>query len=308
MTADQMIPKGVWPVMITPFHTDRTIDWRGLDQLIDWYLEAGIAGLFAVCLSSEIFELDEGERIALAEHVVRRVDGTVPVVASGTFGNSLEEKADSIRKTAGAGVAAVVCLVSSLLAEGEAELEWCRQTEKLLAQTGDIPLGLYECPLPYHRILKADSLAWAASTGRFLFLKETSGRSPLFKAKLSATRGTKIRLFNADAASLLDSLHFGADGFCGVSANFVPELWAWLCRHFESEPEAARRLHGFLGAAERTIVRNYPASAKRFLSMRGLRIEPVCRTAHLELTEQDERELMTLKTRADEWRVELGIA
>lgn len=56
-----MIPDGVWPVMLTPFRANLTIDWEGLDRLIDWYVEAGVAGLFAVCLSGEMFDLDEQE-------------------------------------------------------------------------------------------------------------------------------------------------------------------------------------------------------------------------------------------------------
>ncbi|MFN8540870.1 MAG: hypothetical protein U0232_25745 [Thermomicrobiales bacterium] len=45
-----------------------------------------MAGLFAVAQSSEMFALDDAERLALAGRVVRRASGRVPVIASGTFG------------------------------------------------------------------------------------------------------------------------------------------------------------------------------------------------------------------------------
>ena len=45
--------------------------------------------------------------------------------------------------------------------------------QKLLDLTGSVRLGLYECPKPYHRLLSAEALAWAASTGRFYFHKDT---------------------------------------------------------------------------------------------------------------------------------------
>ena len=60
------LPKGVWPVMLTPFTADGAIDWDGVDVLTDWYIESGVAGLFAVCASSEMYHLTEGERYALA--------------------------------------------------------------------------------------------------------------------------------------------------------------------------------------------------------------------------------------------------
>lgn len=48
------IPSGLWPVMVTPFHEDRSIDWRGVDALTDWYLSAGAVGLFAVAQTIEM--------------------------------------------------------------------------------------------------------------------------------------------------------------------------------------------------------------------------------------------------------------
>ena len=293
--------------MLTPFRADLTIDWDGLDRLIEWYVEAGVAGLFSVCLSSEMFELEAEERIALARHVVRRAPGNVPVIASGTFGDSLHALADGTRRMSETGVASVVCLTAALATEGEDELSWRRHAGQLLERTDDIPLGLYECPRPYHRVLEAETLAWAASTGRFRFIKETSGQPALTREKVSVTRGTQTRLFNADAVHLLDSLRAGAAGFCGISGNFVPELWVWLCRNFRSEPDLALRLQEFLRHAEPIFSRGYPASAKRFLALRGLPMAPACRVTCDPLTLREERELTELSGQANEWRVELGI-
>lgn len=307
MQRDPEIPGAVWPVMLTPFRADRTIDWEGLSRLTDWYVEAGVAGLFAVCLSSEMFELEADERFALAKHVAGRAPGDVPVVATGTFGDSLPALADGTCRMSETGVASVVCLTAALATPEEGESEWRRHAEELLGRTGDVPLGLYECPRPHHRLLEAETLAWAASTGRFRFIKETSGQPAMTRAKIAATRGTTTRLFNADAVHLLDSLHAGAAGFCGISTNFVPELWVWLCRNFRSEPETALGLQQFLQSTEPIFSRGYPASAKRFLALRGLPIEPTCRSPHLALTREDERALATLKVQANEWRVALGI-
>ena len=84
---------GVWPVMITAFTRNKQIDWDGMDRLTDWYIDSGIAGLFAVCGSSEMRELTSEERLALATRVVKRVNGRIQVVATGTFGGAVEEQA-----------------------------------------------------------------------------------------------------------------------------------------------------------------------------------------------------------------------
>src|SRR5687767_9718689 len=67
------------PVMITPFQQNGKIDLNGLSKLIDFYLAAGVKGLFANCLSSEMYHLDKEERLTLTQHVVRHVKKVVPV-------------------------------------------------------------------------------------------------------------------------------------------------------------------------------------------------------------------------------------
>ena len=49
------ISSGIWPTMITPFSANGTIDYEGLEYLIEWYIREQVSGLFAVCQSSEMF-------------------------------------------------------------------------------------------------------------------------------------------------------------------------------------------------------------------------------------------------------------
>ncbi len=48
-----------------------------------------------------------------------------------------------------------------------------------------IPLGFYECPHPYKRVLDPETMAWCASTGRFIFLKDTCCDLAQIRAKLA---------------------------------------------------------------------------------------------------------------------------
>ncbi|MHB0875707.1 MAG: dihydrodipicolinate synthase family protein [Anaerolineae bacterium] len=302
------IHPGVWPVMLTPFTDDGSIDWDGVDRLVDYYVAAGAAGLFAVALSSEMYELTPEERPALAARVVKRVDGRVPVVASGTFGGPALEQAAYVRRMADAGVDAVVVLSCQLAAAEESDAVWQANAERLLALTGDVPLGLYECPVPYKRVLTAAAMGWAARTGRFLFHKDTCCRMDLIRAKIEAVQGTSFRFFNANAATLLSSLHAGGDGFSGIGANYFTDLYAWMCRHHRAQPELAQRLQRFLSIAEMTICHRYPASAKRFRALDGLAIGDYCRASRPQFDEEDMLRLQHLLEYAAEWRQQLAIA
>jgi 4-hydroxy-tetrahydrodipicolinate synthase len=274
---NQNLSAGVWPVMLTPFCDDGTIDWVGLDALVEWYLEAGVSGLFAVCLSSEMYELTPEERVRLAKGVVDSTAGRVPVVAAGAFGESIPAQGEATKRIADTGVSAVVLTVNQLAAEDESDSIWQTNAEALCAACAGIPLGLYECPRPYHRKLSPEVLGWAAGTGRFRFLKDTCCDLALIRAKLEAIRGTDMGWYNAHCPSLLESLQLGGHGYSGIAANFYPELFVQLCAEFANRPEAAERLQRFLTLADMTIRNRYPASAKRWLGMLGLPMGETCR-------------------------------
>lgn len=262
--AHQISGNGVWPVMLTPFTESKEVDWDGLAALTEWYLASGVQGLFAVCLSSEMYDLEDDERLKVAEHVVDVVNGRVPIFASGTFGGPGVRHSEFARKVADTGVDGVVVIAAQMADEGDGDDVWKDNVSRLLEET-DVDLGIYECPRPYHRLLEPETLAWCASTNRFKFIKETSRSMSTIVQKIDAVKGTPLRFYNANTATLLDSLKAGGDGFCGISANVYPDLHVWLCENFESRPDDARALQCFLTVAEKAVGFNYPGSSKLYL-------------------------------------------
>lgn len=290
--------RGVLPVMLTPFHDHGEVDWHGVDALVDWYINAGVAGLFAVCLSSEMYHLAAEERVQLAAHVVARANDRVPVVAAGAFGDTLRQQAEMVKRLADTGVSVVVLTVNQLAGESEPEAIWQQHVEALCDACGDIALGLYECPQPYHRILAPGLLRWVAQSGRFVFYKDTCCRLDLIDAKLAAVHGTVLRWFNAHCPSLLHSLRAGGHGYSGIAANFYPELFVRLCASYSRRPDEAERRQRFLTLADLTIRSRYPASAKRYLGMIGLPVGTRCRAAVPAPPRDDDEDLVLANLRA----------
>src|SRR6185312_16964340 len=98
------------PVMITPFNLKAKVDLDAVAVLVEFYLEAGVKGFFANCLSSEMYSISEDERLELTRHVVRAVDGRAPVVGTGSFGLSVEDKADFAARILDTGIDAVILI------------------------------------------------------------------------------------------------------------------------------------------------------------------------------------------------------
>ncbi|HPS54326.1 MAG TPA: dihydrodipicolinate synthase family protein [Sedimentisphaerales bacterium] len=302
------IPSGLWPVMLTPFKQNKEIDFTALDNLTQWYIDSGVAGLFTVCGSSEMYTLTDDERIELAKRVLTKAVNKVPVVATGTFGGPIQKQAEFVKKMSDTGIAAVVCLVNQLADKNQNDDVWKANTEKLLSLTGNIELGLYECPNPYHRLLSPALLEWVISTDRFVFLKETSANIDLIKQKIAIAKNSPLSFFNAHSGSILESLQYGGNGFCGIAANFYPELFAWICKHFKDQPELAQQLQQFFIDNEKAVIEHkYMTSAKKFISLRGINIKTTCRACDHILDEKDISLLENLLKEVTIYRQKLGL-
>jgi 4-hydroxy-tetrahydrodipicolinate synthase len=271
------IKNGVWPTMITPFTSAGEVDYAALEQLVEWYIAHGVHGLFAVCQSSEMFKLTLEERVGIARFVKEKAAGRVQVIASGHVSDDFEDQVAELKQIAATGVDAVVLISNRLAKEDEDEEVWKNGALKLLDAIPDVPLGIYECPYPYKRLLSPELLKWCADTGRFWFLKDTCCDLQQMKAKIDAVAGSALKLFNANSSSLLASLKLGAAGFSGVMANFHPDLYVRLTEQWRNDEAAAEKLQAYLGVASLIELQYYPVNAKYHLQQLGLPITTVSR-------------------------------
>ncbi|GAA3908390.1 dihydrodipicolinate synthase family protein [Microbacterium invictum] len=259
------LPAGPWPVMLTPYRDDLGLDFDGLDAYTDWLIELGAAGLFAVSLSSEMYDLSPDEQLAVAARVRTRADGRAPVIASATATGDWRAQADRIAEIAATGVDAVVLITSLVVAPDATENAWIDTVERILDAVPGVDLGIYECPLPFKRLLPVHTVRWLAQTGRFTFYKDTSHSLETMTERLNVIGDTRMRLYNAAIGSLVPSIRAGAAGLSGYAANVYPDLVAWLCHHADDHDADVLRLQHLLTVAEHCINLRYPASAKYLL-------------------------------------------
>lgn len=297
------------PVMITPFKADKSIDWNTFDRVTDFYLAAGADGYFANCLSSEMYLLTPEERLAVTERVIRRLRRPLPVVSTGSFGDTPQEKAEFIKKLNGLGTEAVILITGHLAEREESDDVLIKNVDQILALTGSIPLGTYESPNPYKRVLSKKVIDHLVKTKRFIYHKDTSESMDSIQLKLSASKGSKLKLFNAHTASAVASLRAGGAGLSPISANFYPEILNWICDH-ANYPEKKKEVDWIqkeIAETEPLISKGYPLSSKYFLMKRGLPIEQVTRVNRRPLTTEIQATLDGVHNRFLTWCERLAI-
>lgn len=297
--------------MLTPFLPGGEIDYPALDKLTDFYLEAGAGGLFANCLSSEMYELTGPERLSIVERIVRRANGAVPVVASGSFGHTLYEQAGFIKRVYDTGVQAVILISSLLATEDESDKTWEERVTQLLEMTEDIPVGFYECPVPYKRVISPKQLERFCVSGRIRYHKDTSLDIVQVTEKLRRTESSALELYDAYMVHALESLDAGAAGLSCIQGNFCPELVVWLCHHYQDPGlrTEIREVHQFFVDRMHVMHDVYPVVAKYFLKTRGVEISAFTRRQvgiYSQVT-QKELEKLRAETTALEQRIEIPL-
>ena len=133
----------------------------------------------------------------------------------------------------------------------------------------DVVFGIYECPLPYHRVLSIDTVAWLARTGRFAFFKETSHDLDLMAERVRVSEGTPLRVLNAGIENLAESILRGTAGLSGWIANVYPDAVARVIDLARAgDLDAALALQNELVRIETGMGPTYPASAKHLVHRR----------------------------------------
>lgn len=307
----------MFTTMITPYRADGGVDYETAERYVDWYFEAGLTGIFAVCQSSEIFWLSLQERVELNRRVYARAKALearsgrpFTVVSSGHIADGFEDQVRELNAIWRSGTDCLILITNRLDPNNEGDEVFISNAQRLIERLPEnVKLGLYECPYPYKRLVTPRILGWCVSTGKFHYMKDTCCDAPLIAQRARQLRGSGFQLLNANGQTLLQSMRSGADGYCGVMANFHPKLYAWLGENYDREPEKAEVVQGVLGTfcfTEGGLP--YPLTAKYHMNLCGIPTQIIARNRKSEeLTGYARHCMVQMKAATDALERYLGI-
>lgn len=299
------------PVMITPFNLKAKVDFDSVSIFGRFLPDSGVKGFFANCLSSEMYSISEDERLEITRHIVRYVKGRVPVVATGSFNLTIEDKAEFTKRIYKTGVDAVILITGHYANIEDSDEVLLKNFDKMLELTEDIPLGLYECPAPYKRILSAEVFKKLLETDRFIYHKDTTREVEEVRKKLAVLPdgNTRFEFYDAHTPNAMYSIRMGAKGMSAIAGNFYPEILVWMCNNANNpdKQEKVEWLQSELSRVDPLIHDAYPLSAKYFLRKRGLPVRTISRAYALELTPQQKQILDDIYNSFLNWCTRLDI-
>ena len=279
----------IFTTMITPYKKDGSVDYETAKKYVDFYFEGGLNGIFAVCQSSEIFFLSLEERVKLnalvyerAKELREKTGKKLTVVSSGHVSDTILGQAEELSAIWKSGTDALILITNRLDPNNEGDDVFIKNCEKLISMLPpEAPLGFYECPYPYKRLVTPKILDFCIKTGRFKYMKDTCCDAAVIRERVNQLRGSRFKLLNANCQTLLESMRDGADGYCGIMANYHPKLYAWLGENYKSEKaDLVGAVLSTLGFTEGGIP--YPLTAKYHMTLSGIPTENIARNRRSE--------------------------
>jgi 4-hydroxy-tetrahydrodipicolinate synthase len=216
-----------------------------------------------------MYELSDEERLKVIETVVNQVAGRVPVVATGTFGGNIQEMAAFSKKVYALGVDAVIILNNQFVSETESDEVFLERMHAWLDLTPGIPFGIYECPVPYKRLVSIPVLENLLATGRLCYHKDTSLNIHEVAAKINAGGTQVFGVYDAYIEHAVASLEAGSKGLSCIQGNYFPDLIVGLCQ----APAEHQAIQDFMSENMQLMHDTYPTSAKYVLQQMGFPID-----------------------------------
>ena len=215
---------GSMVAMVTPMGDDGSVDWVGLERLVNHHVEQGTDAIVSVGTTGESATLDHHEHIEVIGRTVDAAAGRVPVIG-GTGANSTAEAIALTRDAAAVGVTACLLVVPYY---NKPPQEGLFQHFSSIAAAVAIPQILYNVPGRTAVDMSNETTLRLAEIDNIVGIKDATNdidrgcdlidRSPDGFSVYSGEDGTACQLMLA-----------GGKGTISVTANAAPKLMHEMC-------------------------------------------------------------------------------
>jgi 4-hydroxy-tetrahydrodipicolinate synthase len=208
--------RGIYTILLTPFHEDRSLDEDSLRREVDFVIAAGAHGIVTPVNTSEFFLLTDDERRRLAEVVIQQARGRVPVVI-GTAAPSTGTAVALTEHARSAGAAGVIAMPPYVVPLGhDGTLDYYARIGQA---AGGLPVVLQNVGGQVGVPMRADAVAQLAeAVPAIRYVKEETLPSTHKISELLRVAGDRLDgVFGGSGGrALVDELRRGA---CGLMSG-----------------------------------------------------------------------------------------
>jgi 4-hydroxy-tetrahydrodipicolinate synthase len=262
--------RGCATALVTPFHSDGSLDGERFKRLVERQIKGGVKLLVPCGTTGESVTMSESERLLVIKWTVEVAKGTGARVIAGTGSNNTAATIDFTRKAREIGADAAL-VVAPYYNKPTQEGLFAHFSE-IAKSVKAFPLMLYNVPSRTASNISAETtLRLAAAHENIVATKEASGNFSQVMQILQG-RPRNLKVFSGDDSTALPLISLGCDGLVSVCSNEIPKETSQMTeKALSGMISAARRLHfQILPLMEANFIESSPAPCKFVMKEMGL--------------------------------------
>ena len=233
--------KGSGVALVTPFKSDKSIDFEALRKLVQLQIQGGTNFLVVMGTTAESPTLSNEEKEEILQLVIAQNAGRIPIVY-GIGGNDTKAVAKVIANVP-AGVDGILSVSPYY---NKPTQEGIYQHFKFLSEASKLPIILYNVPGRTGSNMLPDTTLRLAELPNIVAVKEASGSMEQIMEIISR-KPDGFSVLSGDDAITMPLIASGADGVISVVANALPEKFSIMVNaSLKGDFAVARPIHNEL--------------------------------------------------------------
>jgi 4-hydroxy-tetrahydrodipicolinate synthase len=219
--ASQVVLRGVYVAVVTPFGQDGSVALEALEGLVHGFLDAGAAGVVALGTTAEAAALEPAEKQAVIDLCSKACAerSAQLIVGAGTNNTAASVAAvEALRGTPA--LVAALSVVPYYVRPSEAGIV---EHMKAVAAASPVPVVVYNIPYRTGRALGSASLLELAGVPNIAGVKQAVGSVDLDTLEVLAGAPPGFAMLGGDDAYLFPTVLMGGAGTIAASANIATE-------------------------------------------------------------------------------------
>ncbi len=283
-----MLFKGCGVALVTPFNEKGEINYKVLDELIEFQISNQTDAIISCGTTGEASTLTDEEQISCIKAVVDRVNKRVPVIA-GAGSNNTEHAIYLAKKSKEVGADGLLLATPYY---NKTTQKGLIQHYKLIAKEVDLPIILYNVPSRTGLNLTPNTAYELSKVSNIVGIKEASGNISQV-AEIAALCGKDFSIYSGCDDQIVPLLSLGGKGVISVVANILPKDTADICnKFFDGDIEGALDLQlKMLSLINALFIEVNPIPIKTAMNLIGYNVSE-CR---MPLTSMEDKNVEKLK-------------
>lgn len=208
---------GMATAIVTPMHTDGSIDYEALGRFVEFQIGSGINGLVVMGTTGENATIEPEDQKKVIAYTVEKVAGRVPVIA-GTGTNNTEHVLHNTRNACQVGADAILVVTPYY---NKATQNGLVTHFTAVADKSTLPVILYNVPGRTGCNLLPKTVAKLSEHPNIAAIKEATG-SLAQMIEIMHLCGEKIDVYSGEDGLTVPMIAMGAKGTISVLSNVAP--------------------------------------------------------------------------------------